>query len=250
MRGWHEGHSSPGVLPPSQHPESQYNICCPPHVVTLGVTSASSLFVTSFVTEAGGGVTCNATNNCRDNWSNQSCYITWHWADTERWMYSGLSAVIMVLMLMLWSTCNSVVTRSPAPSLQGALLSPDPLLRVRIKINNKWGWKVHIMVAAKIFQILIMLSYLKRLQIHRRLVYANIFPGPEFLRTSTICKILQGILAWTGRNWPGLKFARWGSKTIFAIKWRKYANEFLSIVQCPQKFLVIRVFVLKTETGS
>ena len=36
-------------------------------------------------------------------------------------------------------------------------------------------------------------------------------------------------------DWPGMgaKFARWSSKTIFAIKWRKYANEFLSVVQCP-----------------
>ena len=40
--------------------------------------------------------------------------------------------------------------------------------------------------------------HLKRLQIHRRLVYANIFPGPEFLRTSTISVILRGILAATG----------------------------------------------------
>lgn len=43
------------------------------------------------------------------------------------------------------------------------------------------------------------MSHLKRLQIHRRLVYANIFPGPEFLRTSTISEILRGILGSTGR---------------------------------------------------
>ena len=53
------------------------------------------------------------------------------------------------------------------------------------------------MVVAKICQKLIM-SHLKRLQIHRRLVYANILPGPEFLRTSTISEILRGILAATG----------------------------------------------------
>ena len=81
MRGWHEsecpGHSS-DVLPLS--PESQYNICWHWSHGGWGVIKIIS------VRDRGGEeecrVTCNSRQIAGDNWSNQNCYITWHWDDS------------------------------------------------------------------------------------------------------------------------------------------------------------------------
>ena len=63
-------------------------------------------------------------------------------------MYSRLSGLIIVLTLWLWSTCNSVVTQSPASSLLSAVPSPHPILSQNsesnaLKLNTcRWGWKL------------------------------------------------------------------------------------------------------------
>ena len=82
MRGWHEsecpGHSS-DVLP------------------HLGISRVTIQYLLALVTQGEGchqviivrdrggeecRVTCNSRQIAGDNWSNQNCYITWHWDDS------------------------------------------------------------------------------------------------------------------------------------------------------------------------
>ena len=83
MRGWHEsecpGHSS-DVLPPSRHLQSHNTIFAGTGHTGGGVSSGHQCAWQRRGEEC--RVTCNSRQIAGDNWSNQNCYITWHWDDS------------------------------------------------------------------------------------------------------------------------------------------------------------------------